>query len=87
MFAEEPSHGLALWRDLFTKYPEFPRARLRMAETLVEAKRFDDALTAYREVEDAGWLSSAEKRRIRNAMEDLEDQILERDEATLDVEG
>jgi tetratricopeptide (TPR) repeat protein len=83
----EPAHARALWRDLFARYPEFPRARLRMAASLAEAKRLEDALAAYREAEGAGWFTAAERRRIRIATEDLEDQIRERDEATLDVEG
>lgn len=86
-FPTDPDRAMDLWREQFTRYPEFPRARLRMAEALEDAGRLQEAIDAYRDTESAGWLSPAEKRRIRVAIEDVESLLQEQEEAALDIEG
>jgi tetratricopeptide (TPR) repeat protein len=87
VFPADPERALRLWREQFDRYPEFPRARLRMAEALEDAGDLEEAIDAYRAAEVGGWLSPAEKRRIRVAVEDLESLLQEREEASLDLEG
>jgi hypothetical protein len=58
-----------------------------MAEALEDAGRLQEAIDAYRDTESAGWLSPAEKRRIRVAIEDVESLLQEQEEAALDIEG
>lgn len=78
---DDPARARSLWTDLFARYPEMPRARLRLAEALEAAGRTEDALTEYRAAEGAGGLTAADRRRVRNAIEDLEDQLAEGQEA------
>jgi len=85
VFPTDPDRALRLWREQFERYPEFPRARLRMAEALEEAGNLEDAIDAYRGAETAGWLSPAEKRRIRVAIEDLDSLLQEQEDARLDT--
>jgi tetratricopeptide (TPR) repeat protein len=87
VFPADPDRAMRLWREQFERYPEFPRARLRMAEALEEAGELQQAIDAYRETETAGWLSPAEKRRIRVAIEDVESLLQEQEDAKLDNEG
>ncbi|NNE44765.1 MAG: tetratricopeptide repeat protein [Gemmatimonadetes bacterium] len=80
-YEEDPDAARLLWRDLLRKYPEYPRVRLRMAEFLEEIEEYEDAIGAYRQAESGGWLSRREKKRIRLALEDLDDLMEEREDA------
>jgi len=80
LFDTEPARAEKLWREVFVRYPHFPRARIRMAERLERADRLLEALDAYREAEGTGWLSRGERKRIRLAIEDLEDALEDQQE-------
>lgn len=69
------------WEELFRRHPADARARLRQAELLEDAERWEEALAAYREAENGGWFSADERRRIRVARQDLEAELQEEKEA------
>jgi tetratricopeptide (TPR) repeat protein len=78
---EDPARARSLWTDLFARYPGMPRARLRLAEALEAVGRPADALAEYRAAEGSRGLTAADRRRVRNAIEDLEDELAEGEEA------
>ncbi|MGQ0721087.1 MAG: tetratricopeptide repeat protein [Candidatus Eiseniibacteriota bacterium] len=78
---EDPARARSLWTDLLARYPGMPRARLRLAELLEAAGRPADALVEYRAAEGSRGLTAADRRRVRNAIEDLEDELAEGEEA------
>jgi tetratricopeptide (TPR) repeat protein len=83
-FPRDGDLAAARWDELFRRYPQDARARLRQARLLEEAERWEDALAAYREAETGGWFSSEELRRIRVARQDLESLLQEEEEARAD---
>jgi hypothetical protein len=78
--ARDPARAVGIWESGLDGSPWSVRSRLRLAALLEESEDLDGALASYRSARDAGWLTAAERREIRFAVEDLEDMIRQREE-------
>jgi tetratricopeptide (TPR) repeat protein len=79
-FDRDPDLAIARWEALFEEYPRRVRARIRMARILTRAKLYDEALEAYRAVQESAWLTPGERDRLRVERQDVEDIVAERED-------